>query len=73
MYFGEYPLSFAVCMEQPDMFRLLIAFKVNLNAQDTNGNTVCHLAVIHEKEVGRKITIDFSILENAWNVLGSWS
>ncbi|PAV57531.1 hypothetical protein WR25_04828 [Diploscapter pachys] len=50
MYFGEYPLSFAVCMEQPDMFRLLVAFKVNLNAQDTNGNTVCHLAVIHEKE-----------------------
>uniref|UniRef100_A0A1I7XP25 ANK_REP_REGION domain-containing protein n=1 Tax=Heterorhabditis bacteriophora TaxID=37862 RepID=A0A1I7XP25_HETBA len=49
MYFGEYPLSFAVCMNQPDMFRLLMTKKANLNAQDTNGNTVLHLCVIHEK------------------------
>lgn len=33
MYFGEYPLSFAVCMSQPDIFRLLLAKKANLNAQ----------------------------------------
>lgn len=51
MYFGEYPLSFAVCMNQPDLFRLLVAQKANLNAQDTNGNTALHLCVIHEKTV----------------------
>ncbi|GMR60081.1 hypothetical protein PMAYCL1PPCAC_30276, partial [Pristionchus mayeri] len=49
MYFGEYPLSFAACMNHPDCYRLLIAYKANSNAQDTNGNTVLHLCVIHEK------------------------
>ncbi|KAK6036231.1 ankyrin repeat protein, partial [Cooperia oncophora] len=49
MYFGEYPLSFAVSMNQPDLFRLLVAKKANLNAQDTNGNTALHLCVIHEQ------------------------
>ncbi|KIH62823.1 ankyrin repeat protein [Ancylostoma duodenale] len=48
MYFGEYPLSFAACMNHPDVYRLLIAFKANPNAQDTNGNTVLHMCVIHE-------------------------
>uniref|UniRef100_A0A1I7XJ16 ANK_REP_REGION domain-containing protein n=1 Tax=Heterorhabditis bacteriophora TaxID=37862 RepID=A0A1I7XJ16_HETBA len=48
MYFGEYPLSFAACMNHPDCYRLLIAHKANPNAQDTNGNTVLHMCVIHE-------------------------
>ncbi|CAJ0590296.1 unnamed protein product [Cylicocyclus nassatus] len=58
MYFGEYPLSFAVCMNQPDMFRLLMAKKANLNAQDTNGNTVLHLCVIHEKLEMMKLALE---------------
>uniref|UniRef100_A0A1I7U768 ANK_REP_REGION domain-containing protein n=1 Tax=Caenorhabditis tropicalis TaxID=1561998 RepID=A0A1I7U768_9PELO len=49
MYFGEYPLSFAVCMGHHDLFRMLLAKKANLNAQDTNGNTALHLCVIHDK------------------------
>ncbi|GMS91670.1 hypothetical protein PENTCL1PPCAC_13845, partial [Pristionchus entomophagus] len=48
MYFGEYPLSFAACMNHPDCMRLLHAYKANINAQDTNGNTVLHMCVIHE-------------------------
>ncbi|CAL2041043.1 unnamed protein product [Caenorhabditis brenneri] len=48
MYLGEYPLSFAACLNQPEMFRLLLAFKANPNAQDTNGNSVLHMCVIHE-------------------------
>lgn len=51
MYFGEYPLSFAACMDQPDCYRLLLAKKANPNAQDTNGNTVLHMCVIHENMV----------------------
>ncbi|KJH46088.1 ankyrin repeat protein [Dictyocaulus viviparus] len=51
MYFGEYPLSFAACMNHPDCYRLLIAFKANPNAQDTNGNTVLHMCVIHENMI----------------------
>ncbi|CAI5451548.1 unnamed protein product [Caenorhabditis angaria] len=50
MYYGEYPLSFAVCTGQADLFRLLLAKKANLNSQDTNGNTLLHLCVIHNKE-----------------------
>uniref|UniRef100_A0A1I7ZKR4 ANK_REP_REGION domain-containing protein n=1 Tax=Steinernema glaseri TaxID=37863 RepID=A0A1I7ZKR4_9BILA len=48
MYWGEYPLSFAACTNQPDCFRLLRACKADPNQQDTNGNTVLHMAVIHE-------------------------
>ncbi|VDO26010.1 unnamed protein product [Heligmosomoides polygyrus] len=58
MYFGEYPLSFAVCMNQPDLFRLLVAQKANLNAQDTNGNTALHLCVIHEKTDMMKMALE---------------
>uniref|UniRef100_A0A0N4YPQ0 ANK_REP_REGION domain-containing protein n=1 Tax=Nippostrongylus brasiliensis TaxID=27835 RepID=A0A0N4YPQ0_NIPBR len=32
MYFGEYPLSFAVCMNQPDLFRLLEMMTLALEA-----------------------------------------
>uniref|UniRef100_A0A915CLI6 Ion transport domain-containing protein n=1 Tax=Parascaris univalens TaxID=6257 RepID=A0A915CLI6_PARUN len=48
MYWGEYPLSFAACTNQHDCFRLLRACKADPNMRDTNGNTVLHLAVIHE-------------------------
>ncbi|GMT35954.1 hypothetical protein PFISCL1PPCAC_27251, partial [Pristionchus fissidentatus] len=48
MYFGEYPLSFAACMSHPDCMRLVHAYRANVNAQDTNGNTVLHMCVIHE-------------------------
>ncbi|VDM25430.1 unnamed protein product [Toxocara canis] len=48
MYWGEYPLSFAACTNQHDCFRLLRACNADPNMRDTNGNTVLHLAVIHE-------------------------
>ncbi|KAI6216081.1 Transient receptor potential cation channel subfamily V member 6 [Aphelenchoides besseyi] len=48
MYFGEYPLAFAACTNQEDCYRILCANKADPNAQDTNGNTVLHMTVIHE-------------------------
>ncbi|CAD5205850.1 unnamed protein product [Bursaphelenchus okinawaensis] len=48
MYFGEYPLAFAACVNQIDCFKLLRAKKADPNRQDTNGNTVLHMTVIHE-------------------------
>ncbi|KAI6189084.1 Transient receptor potential cation channel subfamily V member 6 [Aphelenchoides besseyi] len=48
MYFGEYPLAFAACTNQEDCYRILLAKKADPNAQDTNGNTVLHMTVIHE-------------------------
>ncbi|VDK82946.1 unnamed protein product [Litomosoides sigmodontis] len=58
MYFGEYPLSFATCISQMDCFRLLVAKKADLNQKDTNGNTVLHLAVIHEHPEMIKLSYD---------------
>ncbi|CAD5224447.1 unnamed protein product [Bursaphelenchus xylophilus] len=48
MYFGEYPLAFAACTNQVDCYRILRAHRADPNAQDTNGNTVLHMTVIHE-------------------------
>ncbi|RWS03524.1 transient receptor potential cation channel subfamily V member 5-like protein, partial [Dinothrombium tinctorium] len=48
-YWGEYPLSFAACLELPDCYRLLLAKGANPNLQDTHGNTVLHNTVIVDK------------------------
>eukprot|EP00873_Tetraselmis_striata_P004274 jgi/Tetstr1/424538/TSEL_015066.t1 len=45
-YYGEYPLSFAVCMETPDIIQLLIDKGAEVDAQDSCGNTALHLAVL---------------------------
>ncbi|VIO98414.1 Uncharacterized protein BM_BM5691 [Brugia malayi] len=58
MYFGEYPLSFAACINQTDCYRILIAKRADPNRKDTNGNTVLHLAVIHEQPEMLKLCYD---------------
>ncbi|VDN94168.1 unnamed protein product [Brugia pahangi] len=58
MYFGEYPLSFAACINQTDCYRILIAKGADPNRKDTNGNTVLHLAVIHEQPEMLKLCYD---------------
>ena len=50
-YYGEYPLSFAAVIEHYDCVRLLFANGVDPNKQDSNGNTVLHMLVIHNKLV----------------------
>lgn len=61
VYFGEYPLSFAACLGQVDCVRLLIAKNANPNLQDNNGNTVMHMLVIHDNEVGHMYTFCFKL------------
>ena len=47
-YYGELPLSFAVCTNQPEMVRMLLEMGADLNAVDkANGNTALHMAVVH--------------------------
>uniref|UniRef100_A0A915Q646 ANK_REP_REGION domain-containing protein n=1 Tax=Setaria digitata TaxID=48799 RepID=A0A915Q646_9BILA len=58
MYFGEYPLSFAACINQTDCYRILLAKHADPNQKDTNGNTVLHLAVIHEQPEMLKLCYD---------------
>ena len=50
-YFGEYPLSFAGVIGQLDCVKLLLANGADPNRQDSNGNTVLHMLVIHNKLV----------------------
>ncbi|XP_062582287.1 transient receptor potential cation channel subfamily V member 5-like isoform X4 [Saccostrea cucullata] len=61
VYFGEYPLSFAACLGQEECVRLLVAKGANPNVQDTNGNTVMHMLVIHDRKyASKKIELDNS-------------
>ncbi|XP_006825516.1 transient receptor potential cation channel subfamily V member 5-like [Saccoglossus kowalevskii] len=56
-YYGEYPLSFAACMGNEDIYDYLIEMslkrphlgQVDPNAQDRFGNTILHMLVIHDK------------------------
>ena len=49
VYWGEFSLSFAACLEQEDCYRLLLAKGADPDRQDTNGNTVIHMCVILNK------------------------
>ncbi|XP_067008057.2 transient receptor potential cation channel subfamily V member 5 [Anabrus simplex] len=49
VYWGEYPLTFAACLNQEECYRLMLARGANPDSQDTNGNTVLHMLVIYEK------------------------
>eukprot|EP00041_Stephanoeca_diplocostata_P038195 m.1485944 g.1485944 ORF g.1485944 m.1485944 type:complete len:891 (-) comp25182_c0_seq28:4458-7130(-) len=44
-YFGEYPLSFAVCSNQANVVEYLLAQGADLLAADVNGNTAIHMCV----------------------------
>lgn len=49
VYWGEYPLTFAACLNQEECYRLMLARGANPDSQDTNGNTSLHLLTIYEK------------------------
>lgn len=54
-YFGEYPLSFAACLGQKEAVMYLLRRKACPNKKDTNGNTVLHMVVIHDRPVSNKL------------------
>ncbi|KAK5969355.1 Olfactory channel [Trichostrongylus colubriformis] len=45
-YYGEYPLAFAACFANKDIYDLLIQYGANPNLQDSFGNTILHMCVI---------------------------
>uniref|UniRef100_A0A914CEB3 Uncharacterized protein n=1 Tax=Acrobeloides nanus TaxID=290746 RepID=A0A914CEB3_9BILA len=49
MYFGEYPLAYAASINQYDCYKILRSNKADPNLKDTNGNTVLHMIVIHDR------------------------
>uniref|UniRef100_A0A915JE52 Ion transport domain-containing protein n=1 Tax=Romanomermis culicivorax TaxID=13658 RepID=A0A915JE52_ROMCU len=46
-YYGEYPLAFAACFQNKDVYDKLIEYGANPNMQDSLGNTVLHMCVIN--------------------------
>lgn len=46
-YYGEYPLAFACCTNQPEIASFLLDNGADINCADSRGNTILHLLVIH--------------------------
>ncbi|XP_007522411.1 transient receptor potential cation channel subfamily V member 5 [Erinaceus europaeus] len=46
IYFGEHPLSFAACVGNEEIVRLLIEHGADIWAQDSLGNTVLHILIL---------------------------
>ncbi|XP_029473232.1 transient receptor potential cation channel subfamily V member 6-like [Rhinatrema bivittatum] len=46
-YYGEYALSFAACIGNEEVVQLLVESGAPLHSQDTQGNTVLHMLVLH--------------------------
>ncbi|CEF71670.1 Inactive [Strongyloides ratti] len=46
-YYGEYPLAFAACFGNKDIYDLLIQYGADPNLQDMYGNTILHMCVIN--------------------------
>lgn len=45
--YGEYPLAFACCTNQPEIASYLLSHGADLEAVDSRGNNLLHLLVIH--------------------------
>lgn len=50
-YYGEYPLAFAACFENKDIYDLLLQYGANPDLQDIYGNTCLHMCVINGSNV----------------------
>jgi ankyrin repeat protein len=53
-YFGEYPLAFAACFCNKEIYDYLISKGADPNTQDSYGNTVLHILVINNKLVSNQ-------------------
>uniref|UniRef100_A0A1I7XBL5 ANK_REP_REGION domain-containing protein n=1 Tax=Heterorhabditis bacteriophora TaxID=37862 RepID=A0A1I7XBL5_HETBA len=59
-YYGEYPLAFAACFGNKDIYDLLIQCGANPNLQDSFGNTILHMCVINYSSVSYLFILHFN-------------
>ena len=59
-YYGEYPLAFAACFGNKDIYDLLLQYGADPDQQDMLGNTILHMCVINYSNVS-KILMEMSI------------
>lgn len=50
-YYGEYPLAFAACLGNTDIYDFLLQHGADPDLQDSFGNTVLHMVVIADQAV----------------------
>ena len=50
-YYGEYPLSIAAVFNHTQIYDFLLQSGADTDAQDSFGNTVLHIVVIHNQIV----------------------
>lgn len=48
-YLGEYPLSWAACVNNEGVYNLLVDQDADPDMQDTFGNSVLHMVVVHDQ------------------------
>lgn len=46
-YYGEYPLLFAAAVNEIDILNILLEHGADLDVEDSNGNNIFHILVIH--------------------------
>jgi transient receptor potential cation channel subfamily V protein 5 len=51
LYYGEYPLTYAAILNQIDIVKQLLYRDAQIDARESNGNTVCHMLVINNNLV----------------------
>lgn len=56
-YYGEYPLAFAACFGNKDIYDLLIKYGADPDLQDMFGNTCLHMCVINYSNVSDRRTL----------------
>lgn len=50
-YLGEYPLAWSACCNNEGVYNLLIDSDADPDLQDTFGNSVLHMVVVHDQLV----------------------